>query len=936
MTGKFKRNFALWALILMVPEIFAGAGRTFYVSSSEGDDANDGLSQAQPFATIQKVNDLALLPGDAVLFKCGDLWRGEMLIITESGTQADPIVFSSYPGGCGNKPIISGAQPISGWSLDAGNVYVADLSAGANSGKFVLGINQLFRNGQRLAIGRWPNLDEFDHGYAAIDEQPSQNRIRADVLPAGNWNGAAVHIKGMRWYILNREVTATIGTTLTLNENAGCWDNSCLDWGFFINHHRATLDREGEWFYDGATHRVYLYSAGGPPSAIEGSVIMAEDNQFRGGIVLGRHLQEHIGHVTIENFEVSKWDMNGITTPTNLETHDNFSLILRDNHILDVDATGINLQTWVWNAAVGPNGWRGGHDLLVENNLIRGANHFGINAYTYDSIYENNHLMDIGLIENLGRSGLGCGMDGNGGLCTENGDGIRLKVDQPAFSGFGNSLICNRLEGVGYNGIDILGATTTVTQNFIERACISKGDCGAIRTFGTNNLANTQVYDLNISGNIILDTMGNTDGAHPTYKALFGVGLYFDHFSANVTASGNTIAGSTIDGILYQNSSGQVTDNLLFGNNSGSLNRGQLGLYTGVTQLSDVTGNVFYSQAEGARTLTLDLLSNVTNSDFNYFFNPFSQNHIVAQGLRDLAGWQTLSGQDQNSVQNWFSLVPGATPLGTLFYNDTKTVQVVALGGSVYLDLDQNPVMGSFELQPFEARVLILESLCNPTAAISGDSLICPGETATLEVTLTGEAPWDLLWSDGFQQNGVVSSPVSRMVSPAMTTTYAIETVEDNRCQGTPLGGATVVVADPAENLIQPGSNAQGLDFLSFTAAWPCHLSIDGWDWYDAQDQLLATQVNPLVLDFKPTVSTSLEFRLRLSGGGTQSAFAAILVPLSPAVNQDLNGDGCNTAADLFVLADQWPESSQNDPDGDGIVTVLDFPYVNVDGETCP
>ncbi len=38
-------------------------------------------------------------------------------------------------------------------------------------------------------------------------------------LPAVDWTGARVHIKGIRWYILNREVVADDDT---LNADADC------------------------------------------------------------------------------------------------------------------------------------------------------------------------------------------------------------------------------------------------------------------------------------------------------------------------------------------------------------------------------------------------------------------------------------------------------------------------------------------------------------------------------------------------------------------------------------------------------------------------------------------------------------------------------------------------------------------------------------------
>jgi hypothetical protein len=79
----------LWALFIMPGLPVQAAATTYYVSASGGDDGNTGLSQDSPFKTVVKVNGLALMPGDSVLLKCGDTWRGEMLTIHESGTATD-------------------------------------------------------------------------------------------------------------------------------------------------------------------------------------------------------------------------------------------------------------------------------------------------------------------------------------------------------------------------------------------------------------------------------------------------------------------------------------------------------------------------------------------------------------------------------------------------------------------------------------------------------------------------------------------------------------------------------------------------------------------------------------------------------------------------------------------------------------------------------
>ena len=69
--------FILTGLAALSVMAFAGpaAAATYYVSSSAGDDANDGLSETVPLRTVENVNGLDLQPGDRVLFRCGDVWR---------------------------------------------------------------------------------------------------------------------------------------------------------------------------------------------------------------------------------------------------------------------------------------------------------------------------------------------------------------------------------------------------------------------------------------------------------------------------------------------------------------------------------------------------------------------------------------------------------------------------------------------------------------------------------------------------------------------------------------------------------------------------------------------------------------------------------------------------------------------------------------------
>ncbi|GEM_PF-4088774 len=92
-------------------------GKVYYISSSTGNDCNNGLSPDSAImsfdrlATIVKKNRLC--PGDSVLLKSGDIWMGETLKLNFlSGTLVQKIVISSY--GTGPRAIMRGSGRTSG------------------------------------------------------------------------------------------------------------------------------------------------------------------------------------------------------------------------------------------------------------------------------------------------------------------------------------------------------------------------------------------------------------------------------------------------------------------------------------------------------------------------------------------------------------------------------------------------------------------------------------------------------------------------------------------------------------------------------------------------------------------------------------------------------------------------------------------------------
>lgn len=77
---------------------------TYYVDAQNGNDTQNGTSEATAWKTFTKVNATTFQPGDSILLKRGSIWTTQ-LYPKGSGTAASPIVISDY--GSGNMPLIA-------------------------------------------------------------------------------------------------------------------------------------------------------------------------------------------------------------------------------------------------------------------------------------------------------------------------------------------------------------------------------------------------------------------------------------------------------------------------------------------------------------------------------------------------------------------------------------------------------------------------------------------------------------------------------------------------------------------------------------------------------------------------------------------------------------------------------------------------------------
>lgn len=477
-----KRNF-IWCRLLLLPffpAVSISLAQTTYYIASTGSDTHDGRSPAAPFQSLSRVNRLTLQPGDAVLFRRGDTFRGTLLV-RQSGTAEQPIRFDAY--GNGLKPVLAGSVPVRNWTRTAANVWQAPCS---DCGSQVTG---LYRNGLAQPLGRYPNPDAPNRGSLTIQAHIGTTQLTSQQTLTTDWTGGEVVARPTYWIIDRAPITRQNGNTLTINNTS---HYSLADgWGFFIQNHPATLDRTGEWYYDPTTRVIQLYDDQGNPNehlitaTATDKVIDMADAAF----------------VRILNLRIVQ------ARTTNLHALNVSNLLVNNTDFTDSGEDGVVFKGT-------------GSAILVENSTITNCNNNGFFLGDYRNVtFRRNTVRRIGVLPGQGKSG-----DGQF-------TGFQSFANQ-------NTLIENNvIDSVGYIGITIRN-NTTVRQNLITNFCMTKSDGGGIYLW---NGAQLPMSGIRIESNIIRNGIGTPGGLSETVPS-GAHGIFLDDCAEGVDLTGNTIS----------------------------------------------------------------------------------------------------------------------------------------------------------------------------------------------------------------------------------------------------------------------------------------------------------------------------------------------------------------------------------------------------------
>lgn len=259
-----------------------GSGKIYYVSSSSGDDANDGLSEAKPWKTLTRVNNTTVPAGSVILFKRGDIWNMEGRFLSKAN-----VTFSAY--GTGAKPVFANyidASKTSDWTNVGENLWVY-------SGSYETP-NPPGKNYDGIDISdKYPKLDIPGSYITSVDG--------AD----GNDIGNIIFNDDEGWGVKITKKNA-VDTSIELGTVP-------TGFGTLTHHARPFTDQKDlaqnlEYYHNPTESRLYLYCDGGNPAEVFSKIkLVVEGYGFFGGT------ESVSKNVTLDNFAFKYWGCHGIS-----------------------------------------------------------------------------------------------------------------------------------------------------------------------------------------------------------------------------------------------------------------------------------------------------------------------------------------------------------------------------------------------------------------------------------------------------------------------------------------------------------------------------------------------------------------------------------------------------------------------------------------------
>lgn len=442
----------------------------YYVSTT-GSDSDDGLSSSTPWQTIAKINSSSFNAGDIIHLKGGETFSGS-LIITDSGTNSNPIVVTSY--GTGRAIIDCG---------DDRGIQVLD--------------------SQYVTVD---NIEVVGSGVSTVDG--STTSISPGIV------ATSTQLSGARWQ----------GITIKNNLVHGCWLGILVE---------AKEDLTGQATYRGYTNVLIedneVYECGHT-----GILFWAQQNRFAGpfnGYYYSTVLDVHTD-ITIRGNNV--YDMYGTSEAgltdadyigygTGIRTMSVTGGVVEYNRVYNVGHCGHNSTgtpagfeaevsediTWQYNEAAycivntGANDGAGmdvldgfTHNMIVQYNYCYNNGGYGIGGGAVDATPLDGHIIRFNVLVNNG---------------TGNGTGGTSEGEVSIWGAMTNLKFYNNIVWSNQNGSYLFNIPATCTGYIVNNIFVSLGTRDIFNTTtATNPLLLNNLYWRGSAGGLEVTINGVT------------------------------------------------------------------------------------------------------------------------------------------------------------------------------------------------------------------------------------------------------------------------------------------------------------------------------------------------------------------------------------------------------------------------------------------
>ncbi len=508
-----------------------------WVDAVQGDDENDGLSQASPLRTVQRAAELA--GPDTTVHILPGVYR-ETVRPAMSGSAAEPVRYLAQAGP--GTVIIrgSGSAASLNWTrlsantiglppgVNPGQIYYADLSAWEldEAPRFVVQLDAYHDRVERLPLARepdWTVRTESRHhefwwaaeggwGVAGCDpttdpdrhcDEPWRSLTQLtdpsnDVEPGGIEPGNLTSLGNLsggtlvaldsrqghyvyRRAIVHHDVSAGRVTVDEICEHDSGSGDPGLGWGskYYVEGKPYLLDTPGEWWYDKTTRRLYLW----PPQSTHPANLKLEISRRETGFVLSER-----SYILLDGLTLEFWDGSTVLGKNG------FNGASYGNAVQNSTLRYANYGVYLGQGAGGPADKITDGFELVDSTLA----HLDTYAIYLDTWWDHNSQADYfthsGIVNTSIRNNelhhLGFRSDDSTavGAVFKFADKVRFEgnhVHHVAHNGvqFSRSVIQSP-DTYGFAPSEIKTGEILILDNLFEKSCQLGTDCGALKIWG--------------------------------------------------------------------------------------------------------------------------------------------------------------------------------------------------------------------------------------------------------------------------------------------------------------------------------------------------------------------------------------------------------------------------------------------------------------------